>query len=329
MLSKLGQMLNPAGIASAAHVVLREPQIALPHVEVSDICSIDWNALRLSGFKGVVLDKDNTITAPYVQSIWPSLASSLNDCKKAFEGRVALLSNSAGLYQYDADGTEAAALEQALNISVIRHGSKKPSGSSRELEKHFGCDASLLVMVGDRYFTDIVYGNKNGLLTFITKPLTLEGEPFVVKKVRGLEQFLVRRWREKGVVPVKHKLMSSSNQFVKDPVNIEASSKVHQRMCAERATMLEMLQDRLSNRVEECEGDVRDAQQPDSELGDQVTDQEVLLDLEHLPHVELGGDKGDDEAAGSKQLGKLHQGGDVALQREWKHEHMSLEAGDS
>ncbi|MCO5607498.1 hypothetical protein L7F22_061694 [Adiantum nelumboides] len=95
MLSKLGQMLNPAGIASAAHVVLREPQIALPHVEVSDICSIDWNALRLSGFKGVVLDKDNTITAPYVQSIWPSLASSLNDCKKAFEGRVALLSNSA------------------------------------------------------------------------------------------------------------------------------------------------------------------------------------------------------------------------------------------
>ncbi|MCO5581123.1 hypothetical protein L7F22_034999 [Adiantum nelumboides] len=219
LLSKLGQMLNPAGIASAAHVVLREPQIALPHVEVPDICSIDWNALRLSGFKGVVLDKDNTITAPYVQSIWPSLASSLNDCKKVFEGRVALLSNSAGLYQYDPDGTEAAVLEQALNISVIRHGSKKPSGSSKELEKHFGCDASLLVMVGDRYFTDIVYGNKNGLLTFITKPLTLEGEPFVVKKVRGLEQFLVRRWREKGVLPVKHKLMSSSNQFVKDPIN--------------------------------------------------------------------------------------------------------------
>ncbi|KAI5066742.1 hypothetical protein GOP47_0017270 [Adiantum capillus-veneris] len=222
MLSKLGQRFNSAGIASAAHVMLRQPQISLPHIEVSDISSIDWNALRLCGFQGVVLDKDNTVTAPYVETIWPSLASSLDDCKKAFDGRVALLSNSAGLYQYDPDGIEAAALEQALKISVLRHGSKKPDGSPGELEKHFGCDASLLVMVGDRYFTDVVYGNRNGLLTFITKPLTLEGEPLVVKQVRALEEFLVRRWREKGIMPVKHKLMSCSNKFVKDPVTLMA-----------------------------------------------------------------------------------------------------------
>lgn len=216
MFAKLGQMFNSAGIVFTLNVVCREPRVALPHVAVPDISWIDWQALKKSGFQGVILDKDNTITAPYVQTVWPSLASSLEDCKKAFNGRVALLSNSAGLYQYDPNGIEAKALEDTLRIPVIRHGSKKPSGSAEELEKHFGCDASSLVMVGDRYFTDIVYGNKNGLLTFITKPLTIEGEPFIIRRVRALEEFLVQRWREKGVMPIKHKLLPQSHQFVKD-----------------------------------------------------------------------------------------------------------------
>ena len=35
-------------------------------------------------------------------------------------------------------------------------------------------------MIGDRYLTDIVYGNRNGLLTIRPAPLTLEGEPSAV-----------------------------------------------------------------------------------------------------------------------------------------------------
>ncbi|KAH7289633.1 hypothetical protein KP509_30G012200 [Ceratopteris richardii] len=217
MLGKLGQRFNAAGIASTARVVLREPHLALPHFSVSDITAIDWYALRAIGFQGVVLDKDNTITAPYANSIWPSLATSLDECKNVFEGKIALLSNSAGLYQYDPDGAEAALLEKALDISVIRHGSKKPSGSPLELERHFGCDASLLVMVGDRYFTDVVYGNRNGLLTIITKPLTFEGEPFIVKQVRNLEEVFVKRWGEKGIAPVKHRLISGNPKIIKYP----------------------------------------------------------------------------------------------------------------
>ena len=35
-------------------------------------------------------------------------------------------------------------------------------------------------MIGDRYLTDVVYGNRNGLLTVRPAPLTLEGEPSAV-----------------------------------------------------------------------------------------------------------------------------------------------------
>lgn len=37
--------------------------------------------------------------------------------------------------------------------------------------------------MGDRIFTDTVYGNRNGFLTILTKPLSLAGEPFIVKQV--------------------------------------------------------------------------------------------------------------------------------------------------
>lgn len=89
-------------------------------------------------------------------------------------------------------------------------GVKKPAGTAEEIEKHFGCKSSQLLMVvknvlnslniwfhflfkncsiiyfwqvGDRPFTDIVYGNRNGFLTILTEPLSLAEEPFIVKKV--------------------------------------------------------------------------------------------------------------------------------------------------
>lgn len=60
---------------------------------------------------------------------------------------------------------------------------KKPAGSAEEIEKHFGCDSTRLVMVGDRAFTDVVFGNRNGFLTILTNPLNLAEEPFIVRQV--------------------------------------------------------------------------------------------------------------------------------------------------
>ena len=61
---------------------------------------VDWKALRDRGFEGVVFDKDNTLTAPYALAVWPALGPSLQECQAIFEGRVALLSNSAGTSLY-------------------------------------------------------------------------------------------------------------------------------------------------------------------------------------------------------------------------------------
>ncbi|XP_073108314.1 phosphatidylglycerophosphate phosphatase 1, chloroplastic/mitochondrial isoform X4 [Elaeis guineensis] len=179
----VGQRLNSAGVASFASVVAREPHLALPHIAVPDIRWIDWADLERLGFRGVVFDKDNTLTSPYSLSLWPSLSHSLNLCRSAFPGKIAIFSNSTGLRQYDPDGSEARALEESIGgIHVIRHEIKKPAGTAEDIEKYFGCSASLLVMVGDRHFTDVVYGNRHGFLTILTEPLNLSEEPFIVKQ---------------------------------------------------------------------------------------------------------------------------------------------------
>ena len=45
------------------------------------------------------------------------------------------------------------------------------------------CSPSKLIMIGDRYLTDVVYGNRHGMLTIRPTPLTLAGEPFAVRLV--------------------------------------------------------------------------------------------------------------------------------------------------
>lgn len=45
--------------------------------------------------------------------------------------------------------------------------------------------APRLVQVGDRVFTDVLYGNRNGTLTVLCEPLAPHRDPFTVKKVRG------------------------------------------------------------------------------------------------------------------------------------------------
>jgi predicted HAD superfamily phosphohydrolase YqeG len=48
--------------------------LVVPHFRVPDIRSINWAALKARGCRGVVFDKDNTLTAPYAPSVFPSLA---------------------------------------------------------------------------------------------------------------------------------------------------------------------------------------------------------------------------------------------------------------
>lgn len=84
-----------------------------------------------------------------------------------------IVSNSAGTPD-DKDGQQAQAIEHALQVNVLRHQEKKPSGGE-ELLKHFsGIKAGRIAIVGDRALTDVVFGNNYGMLTILTRDVVTE-----------------------------------------------------------------------------------------------------------------------------------------------------------
>lgn len=77
------------------------------------------------------------------------------------------------------------------------------------------------MFVGDRYLTDVVFGNRHGMLTVRVAPLTLAGEPPGVLVARRVEEACVSRWAAGGVKAPAHARMPPSRlpSVVREPAD--------------------------------------------------------------------------------------------------------------
>ncbi|KAG7394920.1 hypothetical protein PHYBOEH_004477 [Phytophthora boehmeriae] len=198
--------LNLGGVVEFCRVLTRQPQLLLPQLSVKDVTEIPFQKLQDRGFRAVIFDKDNTLTAPHQLEIAPHLAGSLAECRRVFgDTGVVIFSNSAGSTD-DKDGVEAKRIEDELQIAVLRHNQKKPGGIAF-VKKHFGdVDPARLVIIGDRYSTDVLFGNLNGLLTIRTEQFTPESESVVNKQLQCIETAAIRMLQRAGVKPLTHPL---------------------------------------------------------------------------------------------------------------------------
>lgn len=185
------QSLNTKALLTLASVV-RRPALLSPHVAVETISQVNYTALKEHcGIRAIVFDKDNTLTAPYVNEIHPKAKEGFENALRIFgHDNVAIVSNSAGTLD-DIDYRDANEIEAALGIAVIHHNEKKPGGLN-EVLNHFSIqDPAELCMVGDRLLTDIVFGNLYGMLTVHTLPLCSgtenAGDNTVAKVIRNVE----------------------------------------------------------------------------------------------------------------------------------------------
>ena len=159
--------------------VARQPALRVPRLHVESIAKVPWEKLkRERDIRAIVLDKDNTFTAPYELTVHSSVKAAMDGMIKVFgHDRIAVLSNSAGTRD-DKDYVEAKVVEEAIGLKVIIHDEKKPGGGPDAVLDHFRavkgnelrCDH--VAMVGDRLLTDVVYGNLNGMYTILVDPIT-------------------------------------------------------------------------------------------------------------------------------------------------------------
>jgi phosphatidylglycerophosphatase GEP4 len=244
------KLSTPISSTSTKKKTSSSAPLLLPHLTVRDVSRLDWRALAAAGFRAAVFDKDNTLTAPYSLELTAEATAALADAAEAFgeatagergggggggnRSSLALLSNSAGLRQFDPEGREADALEAALGVAVIRHSSKKPAGDAAAIVRHFSVGAgpasppspssssspslavspSEIVMVGDRYLTDVAFGNRLGMLTVRVDPVekTGRGEPRAVRASRAVEEALVRRRERRGMRAPEQQLVERARR---------------------------------------------------------------------------------------------------------------------
>ncbi|EQC36208.1 HAD superfamily (subfamily IIIA) phosphatase [Saprolegnia diclina VS20] len=198
--------LNVSGVTQFVSAVLKSPKLLVPHLSVKDINDIPFAKLHALGFKGVVFDKDNTLTVPYKREIVPRVQDAVNDCQSVFGyDCVLIFSNSAGSSEDAPAFNEASAIEDSLRMKVLRHGTKKPNGiealtSALQVAPHE------LIMVGDRYSTDVLFGNSNGMLTVRTDQLDKSGESMLNLTMQAIENAILGRLYARGVEAPAHAL---------------------------------------------------------------------------------------------------------------------------
>ena len=185
------QSINTKALLTLASVA-RRPGLVTPHVALDTVSQLNYDLLKEKcGIQAIIFDKDNTLTAPYVNEVHENARAGLEKAVATFgAANVAILSNSAGTRD-DPDYKDATTIEQALGIAVIRHDEKKPGGLA-EVLNHFKLeDPSTLCMVGDRLLTDVVFGNLHGMLTVHTLPLCTgaenSGDNTIAKLIRSAE----------------------------------------------------------------------------------------------------------------------------------------------
>jgi phosphatidylglycerophosphatase GEP4 len=191
-----GQFFNGRALVEALKVV-KSPHLSIPRLDVCSIRDVPFRKLHERGFQWLIYDKDNTLTLPYVDNVHESVRGAFEESLDVFgRANVIVFSNSAGSAD-DVNYAEAERLEQSLGVAILRHQERKPGGGD-DLKRIVG--SSPAVVIGDRYFTDIVFANQNGHYGIHVAPIDPTQDNAVVQMARKGEQFLVNRWRQKSLV---------------------------------------------------------------------------------------------------------------------------------
>ncbi|KAG1055402.1 hypothetical protein G6F46_004641 [Rhizopus delemar] len=187
------QSLNVSGILNAFRV-LWNPSLAMPHVIVKDMSCINYAKLKKQcDIQAIAFDKDNCLTAPYVSTIHSPFNDAWKECKETF-GR-----------------DRAQQLESSLGVAVLRHKEKKPDGGQYLSNFVKPIPPEKVAFVGDRIFTDILFGNRNGNLTIWTSQIiTEEGDNKPALLLRRMEHHLINILQKFSIKAPSHPALNGT-----------------------------------------------------------------------------------------------------------------------
>ena len=135
------------------------------------------------GIQAAVIDVDLTLLPGREVQLPAPVLTWLNDAKRRLH--LHLLSNN------PSRGRISAVAEQ-LGLNFTCGAGKPRRGALRRVLEDLALPPQQVAMVGDRFFTDILCGNRLGLYTVLVRPITEDGSPSPQDRVQRFERSLVR-----------------------------------------------------------------------------------------------------------------------------------------
>ncbi len=161
-----------------------------PNLILNSLHELEHHKLRQLGIKGIIFDLDNTIIPWDSQQMSPEIIKLLEDL--ITEGfQICLLSNNMG--------ERVKSIAAIFGIPFISRAYKPAKSGFRHAVTAIGLPLNQVAVVGDQLFTDILGGNRIGLVTIWVRPLS--AQEFIGTKItRRFEKLAVRILRAKGLM---------------------------------------------------------------------------------------------------------------------------------
>ena len=158
-----------------------------PDIYVKNVSAVPYDKLIKRGITTLIFDIDNTLVPFDMPEPDTALVAFITELKnKGFT--VALLSNN--------NQERVELFNRKLDVIAV-YSAKKPNttGINRVLDM---ADAypSQTAMIGDQIFTDVLVGNRKGMLTILTRPVE-KRDTFGVYLKRGVERLIVKSFVRK------------------------------------------------------------------------------------------------------------------------------------
>lgn len=156
-------------------------KLLVPCMVVNSLYDIKLTELKQRGIRGIAFDIDNTIIPWNSPDICPEVLAWLNHLA-AQDFKLCFVSNNGQ--------RRVRKIAEQCGVPFVARALKPARSGFRQAAQTMGLRPETVAVVGDQLFTDILGGNRLGMVTIWVKPLTTE-EFIGTKVTRQLEKLAV------------------------------------------------------------------------------------------------------------------------------------------
>ncbi len=147
----------------------------IPKVYNKSILDIDYKKLKENNIKCLMIDLDNTLLEVHKSIPKKEISYLIKKLKKDF--KIIIISNNTSKKRLSIAAKE-------LDIDYVKFALKPFAKGFRKVKKKYGFKKEEMCIIGDQIMTDVMGGNRYGIYTILTDPLSEEE-----LKVTGINRF--------------------------------------------------------------------------------------------------------------------------------------------